>query len=324
MTAVDDDDVETSEWQKRIEGEWHGRPGLFDAEGNHVGFERVDRASVVEDGVSRYWMNTKLEGARPAAQPLRARRALRLRHRRLRREPGLLRPRLLRHRPALRAVRRGQLLLAGLAGRPAHLEPGAARRRDPGLLLGAARRLGRLRGLQRHLQAHVRPRDQPGDAEVRRRLDRAGDPARLARRRCCRPRRRAPGPARSSSNAGRPERRRQGRRRHRARPALAAPRAPAGHLERCASSAATASSGSATAPAPSTKARRSSATPRRTAARSSPASTSSARTPAASRRSAAARSSSTPTPASSPSSGSSSAARPPRTSCTACSPGRSA
>lgn len=57
--------AETSEWQKRIEGEWHGRPGLFDAEGNHVGFERVDRASVVEDGVSRYWMHTSLEGAGP-------------------------------------------------------------------------------------------------------------------------------------------------------------------------------------------------------------------------------------------------------------------
>ena len=36
---------ETSTWQKRIEGEWHGRPGLFDAQGNHVGFERVDRAA---------------------------------------------------------------------------------------------------------------------------------------------------------------------------------------------------------------------------------------------------------------------------------------
>jgi len=57
--------VETSTWQKRIEGEWHGRPGLFDAEGNHVGFERVDRASVVEDGIARYWMNTSLEASGP-------------------------------------------------------------------------------------------------------------------------------------------------------------------------------------------------------------------------------------------------------------------
>ncbi|MBD3926737.1 hypothetical protein IEZ26_19110 [Nocardioides cavernae] len=55
----------TSEWQQRIAGEWHGRPGLFDAVGNHVGFERVDRASVVEDGVARYWMNTSLEASGP-------------------------------------------------------------------------------------------------------------------------------------------------------------------------------------------------------------------------------------------------------------------
>ena len=33
--------AEPSEWQKKIEGEWHGRPGLFDAEGNHVGYERI-------------------------------------------------------------------------------------------------------------------------------------------------------------------------------------------------------------------------------------------------------------------------------------------
>ena len=65
MTAVSDSTVGTSEWQQRIAGEWHGRPGLFDATGNHVGFERVDRASVVEDGVARYWMNTSLEASGP-------------------------------------------------------------------------------------------------------------------------------------------------------------------------------------------------------------------------------------------------------------------
>ncbi|TIC88045.1 hypothetical protein E8D34_07085 [Nocardioides sp. GY 10113] len=64
-TGADQQAAETSEWQKRIAGEWHGRPGLFDAQGNHVGFERVDRASVVEDGVARYWMNTTLEGGGP-------------------------------------------------------------------------------------------------------------------------------------------------------------------------------------------------------------------------------------------------------------------
>ena len=40
MTAVSDRSntaSEPSEWQKKIAGEWHGRPGLFDPEGNHVG-----------------------------------------------------------------------------------------------------------------------------------------------------------------------------------------------------------------------------------------------------------------------------------------------
>lgn len=64
-SSVEQAEAATSEWQQRIEGEWHGRPALFDAQGNHVGFERVDRASVVEDGVARYWMNTSLEAHGP-------------------------------------------------------------------------------------------------------------------------------------------------------------------------------------------------------------------------------------------------------------------
>lgn len=54
-----------SEWQQRIEGEWHGRPSLFDPEGNHVGYENVSRASVFEDGETRYWMNTRLDASGP-------------------------------------------------------------------------------------------------------------------------------------------------------------------------------------------------------------------------------------------------------------------
>ncbi|MFD1827364.1 MULTISPECIES: hypothetical protein [Mumia] len=68
MTATsetDQESVDTSAWQQRIEGEWHGRPALFDPEGNHVGFERIARASVIEDGVARYWMRPTLEGAGP-------------------------------------------------------------------------------------------------------------------------------------------------------------------------------------------------------------------------------------------------------------------
>ena len=54
-----------SEWQRKIEGRWYGRPSLFDAEGNHVGFEYVDRASVHEDGTTTYYMDTKLTGSGP-------------------------------------------------------------------------------------------------------------------------------------------------------------------------------------------------------------------------------------------------------------------
>ena len=49
-TGSSDKAARPSEWQQRIEGEWHGVPSVFDAQGNHVGFEYVDRASVVEDG----------------------------------------------------------------------------------------------------------------------------------------------------------------------------------------------------------------------------------------------------------------------------------
>ena len=190
-------------------------------------------------------------GARSAAEPLRARRPVRLRDRRLRREPGLLRTRLLRHRPALRPVRRRPLLLAGLAGRPAHLEPGAARRRDPGLLLGAARRLGRVRGLQRRLQAHLRPRHQPRDPGIRRGLDRDRDPARADAAGAA-----DQGAGRVDRHPVRPRRRPGGGRDHcgadRARAARPAAGPPPRHLGRGAVPDATPSSATATAPGSST------------------------------------------------------------------------
>jgi hypothetical protein len=49
-----------SSWQKRIEGEWHGYPSIFDADGNHVGYNKVYRASVFENGKTIYTMNTKI------------------------------------------------------------------------------------------------------------------------------------------------------------------------------------------------------------------------------------------------------------------------
>lgn len=52
-----------STWQKRIEGEWHGLPSIFNAEGNHVGYNKVYRASVFKDGQTTYTMNTHLAEA---------------------------------------------------------------------------------------------------------------------------------------------------------------------------------------------------------------------------------------------------------------------
>lgn len=59
---VDNDAAAPSEWQKRIEGTWHGRPSIYDSAGNHVGFEKVERASEFSDGRTLYWMNTKFDG----------------------------------------------------------------------------------------------------------------------------------------------------------------------------------------------------------------------------------------------------------------------
>ena len=59
---VDTGAAAPSEWQKKIEGTWHGRPSIFDAEGNHVGYEKVARASEFKDGKTLYWMNTKFDG----------------------------------------------------------------------------------------------------------------------------------------------------------------------------------------------------------------------------------------------------------------------
>ena len=61
-TFVDNGAAEPSDWQKRIEGTWHGRPSIFDGAGNHVGYEKVARASEFKDGRTLYWMNTKFDG----------------------------------------------------------------------------------------------------------------------------------------------------------------------------------------------------------------------------------------------------------------------
>lgn len=54
-----------SEWQQRIEGEWFGLPSVFDAEGNHTGFNKVNRSSVFEDGKTTYFMQTNFMNTGP-------------------------------------------------------------------------------------------------------------------------------------------------------------------------------------------------------------------------------------------------------------------
>ncbi len=58
-----------STWQERITGEWHGIPSVFDAEGNHVGYNKVFRESSFEGDRVTYTMDTRLD----AVGPLRAR-----------------------------------------------------------------------------------------------------------------------------------------------------------------------------------------------------------------------------------------------------------
>jgi hypothetical protein len=58
-----------STWQEKITGEWHGCPSVFDAAGNHVGYNKVYRESAFEGDRVTYTMDTRLD----VAGPLRAR-----------------------------------------------------------------------------------------------------------------------------------------------------------------------------------------------------------------------------------------------------------
>lgn len=61
--------TQPSTWQQQITGEWHGMPSIFDPDGNHVGYNKVYRSSVFADGITTYYMDTRLD----AVGPLRAR-----------------------------------------------------------------------------------------------------------------------------------------------------------------------------------------------------------------------------------------------------------
>lgn len=64
-TNNDNGAPEASEWQKRITGEWYGLPSVFDADGNHTGFNKVSRASVFADGKVTYWMHCDFANTGP-------------------------------------------------------------------------------------------------------------------------------------------------------------------------------------------------------------------------------------------------------------------
>lgn len=49
-----------SSWQQKIEGEWYGCPSVFDADGTHLGFNKVNRSSVFQNGRTTYYMTTNL------------------------------------------------------------------------------------------------------------------------------------------------------------------------------------------------------------------------------------------------------------------------
>lgn len=58
-----------SQWQEKITGEWYGCPAVFDGDGKHIGFNKVSRSSVFENGQTTYYMHTALD----VVGPLRAR-----------------------------------------------------------------------------------------------------------------------------------------------------------------------------------------------------------------------------------------------------------
>ncbi len=54
-----------SNWQQAITGEWHGYPSIFEADGTHIGFNKVTRASEFKDGRTTYWMDTNFDASGP-------------------------------------------------------------------------------------------------------------------------------------------------------------------------------------------------------------------------------------------------------------------
>ncbi|MGI9225912.1 MAG: hypothetical protein ACR2QX_15615 [Woeseiaceae bacterium] len=58
-------DKKPSQFQQAITGTWHGLPSVFEPDGTHVGFNKVDRESKFEDGVTTYYMRTNFQNVGP-------------------------------------------------------------------------------------------------------------------------------------------------------------------------------------------------------------------------------------------------------------------
>jgi len=56
---------DTSNWQQTIEGEWYGRPSVWDPHGNHTGWIKVSRSSRKEGDKTIYYMHTKFDNDGP-------------------------------------------------------------------------------------------------------------------------------------------------------------------------------------------------------------------------------------------------------------------
>jgi hypothetical protein len=54
-----------SKFQEAITGTWHGLPSVFEPDGTHVGFNKVDRESKFEDGTTTYYMRTNFQNVGP-------------------------------------------------------------------------------------------------------------------------------------------------------------------------------------------------------------------------------------------------------------------
>ena len=59
------DEKQPSNFQQAITGTWHGLPSVFDVNGTHVGFNKVDRESKFEDGQTTYYMRTDFQNVGP-------------------------------------------------------------------------------------------------------------------------------------------------------------------------------------------------------------------------------------------------------------------